>query len=269
MPLTRFQRTLLAILAPSRTPESYLAGGTALHFSAESTRYSHDLDLFHDSAQQVAEAFARDSELLRDGGYESEVIISQPGFIRATLQLGGEGTQIDWAHESAWRFMPLVKDELGGYLLHDIDLATNKVLALAGRDEPRDFVDVLYVMDRMLSLGPLVWAAVGKDPGYSPLSLLEQIKRRGRYRPEDFARLDLVRPLDLRETKRQWINALEDAERFMEARPPNEVGCLYYSRGEARFVEPAAQPELSAQGIVCHYSRPGGILPLPPDLSLR
>lgn len=30
-----------------------------------------------------------------------------------------------------------------GFMLDPIDLAINKVLALAGRDEPRDFVDML------------------------------------------------------------------------------------------------------------------------------
>jgi hypothetical protein len=32
---------------------------------------------------------------------------------------------VDWTHHSAWRFMPLVRDELGGLLLHPVDLATN------------------------------------------------------------------------------------------------------------------------------------------------
>lgn len=74
--------------------------------------------------------------------------------------------------------MPLVRDELGGLLLHPIDLAINKVLALAGRDEPRDFVDILFVHRSVLPLAGLSWAAVGKDPGLSPLSLLELLKRR-------------------------------------------------------------------------------------------
>jgi hypothetical protein len=55
--------------------------------------------------------------------------------------------------------MPLVRDPLGGLLLHPIDLAVNKVLALAGRDEPRDFVDILFVHKTVLQLGGLNWAA--------------------------------------------------------------------------------------------------------------
>lgn len=100
--------------------------------------------------------------------------------------------------------MPSVRDPLGGLLLHPVDLAINKVPALTGRDEPRDFVDTLFVHRTVLPLAGLCWAAVGKDPGLSPLSLLELLKRRGRYRPEDFDRLHLVQPFDLPGAKAEW-----------------------------------------------------------------
>jgi len=66
-------------------------------------------------------------------------------------------------------------DPLRGPLLHPVDLAINKVLALAGRDEPRDFVDILFVHARVLPLGAICWAAVGKDSGFTPLSLLAYV----------------------------------------------------------------------------------------------
>ena len=98
----------------------------------------------------------------------SYVELSPPGFIRAIVRRGEHATCVDWAHDSAWRFMPLVRDPLGGLLLHPVDLAINKVLALAGRDEPRDYVDILFVNERVLSLGALCWVAVGKDAGIHP-----------------------------------------------------------------------------------------------------
>ena len=112
MPLTDFQRRLLAILAQTRTPDSYLAGGAALHFKPNTVRYSRDLDFFHDSAERVATAFAQDEKLLEKAGYSLDVEISQPGFIRAMASRGSEATRIDWAHDSAWRFMPTVRDSL-------------------------------------------------------------------------------------------------------------------------------------------------------------
>lgn len=262
MPLTEIQRRVLSLVGRNRTPDSYLAGGAALHFSPNSVRYSHDLDFFHDSAERVAEAFRDDERALAAAGYEVHVEISQPGFVRATVSHDGDSTRIDWAHDSAWRFMPPVRDELGGFLLHEVDLALNKVLALVGRDEARDFIDTLYVHHHILPLGALVWAAAGKDPGFTPRSLLELLKRRGRYRAEDFARLDTAEPIDPVATKTAWLEALESAEAFLRTRPPEELGALYYDRKAETFVAPGPG-HLTTSDVVLHYGAPGGVLPQP------
>lgn len=267
MPLTALQRDILAVVGRSRTPDSYLAGGAAIHFAPESLRYSADLDFFHDSEARVASAFADDAQALAAAGYDIAVEISQPGFLRAIVRDPAGATRIDWAHDSAWRFMPPVRDPLGGFLLHDVDLAINKTLAVAGRDEPRDFIDILYVHERVLPLAGLVWAAVGKDPGFGPLALLELLRRRGRYRPEEIGRLDLAAPFDLTAAKLTWLAALDAAERFARLRPPDELGCLYYSRSRARFVVPDAGD--SATDVVPHYGRPGGVLPEVPGRAIR
>lgn len=261
MPLTRFQQQILALLARNRSPDSYLAGGAALHFQPNSLRYSNDLDYFHDSEERVTSAYGADRELLLGDGYGVETLLSQPGFLRAVVTRHDDATRVDWAHDSAWRFMPPVRDELGGFLLHEVDLAVNKVLALAGRDEPRDFVDILFVHDRILPLGALCWAAAGKDPGFTPLSLLEMLRRRGRHRPEELARLDLAVPVDLPAWKARWLDALGDADSFVRGRPADEVGCLYFSAQSSGFIAPDPVRPLSEQGVVPHYGSPGGVLP--------
>jgi len=43
--------------------------------------------------------------------------------------------------------MPPIEVEAVGFVLHPVDLAINKVLALAGRDEPRDMIDILASID--------------------------------------------------------------------------------------------------------------------------
>ena len=256
MPLTRFQREIAMLLAGNRSEDSYLAGAAALHRIPNSKRYSNDLDYFHDSEQRVASAFEADRELLLKAGFKVQIEMNQRGFIRAVVSQAGEATKIEWAHDSAWRFMPPIRNEEVGVQLHPIDLAVNKVLALAGRDEPRDFLDILFIHDEILPLGALIWAAVGKDPGFTPVSLLELIKRRGKYRPEDFSRLNLVEPVDLVATKRKWLEALDDAERFIRSRPPSEVGCLYYCPDAEEFVVPSESVK-----VVPHFGAPGGVLP--------
>ena len=261
LPLTLFQRQVLGTLASSPNDERYLAGGAAIHFDARSTRYSDDLDFFHDSEARVASAFARDRETLERGGYTVEVEFVLPGFVRTVVRRDEDATRVDWAHDSAWRFLPLVRDELGGLLLHPVDLAIKKVLALAGRDEPRDFVDILYVHRHVLPLACLAWAAVGKDPGLSPLSLLELLKRHGRYRPEELARLQLTEAFDLGAAKQEWLTALASADAFVRTRPAEEYGCLYYSPRLERFVMPGADASLDEQGLVPHFGAPGGVVP--------
>ena len=261
VPLTRLQQEVLALLARSRDSVGYLAGGTALNLAPASRRFSDDIDFFHDSIEAVAESFARDSTVLQAAGYRLEIRLSQPGHIRALVSTDDRSTLIDWARDSAWRFMPLLEDETGGLLLHEVDLVINKVLTLAGRDEVRDFVDIMQAHEDILSLGAMAWAAVGKDPGFTPTSLLEQLKRRGRYRPEDVARLVLAARFDLAEARTAWRAALADADDFIRERPHDEVGCLYYSSSRDCFVAPDPGLSLEEQGLVTHFGQPGGILP--------
>lgn len=233
------------------------AADAAIHLEPDTTRYSNDLDYFHDSSTRVAEAFNADEPLLRAAGHGVTIEMQLPGYIRATVERGADRTKVEWAHDSAWRFMPTIRHPVVGFVLHPIDLAINKLLALAGRDEARDFLDVLDLHRRTLPVGALCWAAAGKDPGFTPLALLDILQRRGRYHQEDFARLHLAMPIDLAELKARWLVVLVEAKAFLASRPREESGCLYYSRSRERFVAPDAQ----TSDAVPHFGRPGGVLP--------
>lgn len=258
MPLTPFQAALGRLLARNRTEDSYLAGGAALLVHPNTVRYSHHLDYFHDTAERVASAYEADRQTLSSEGFAVEPELMQSGYIRAVVRRDGEGTKVEWAQDSTWRFMPVLRSSEFGYQLHPVDLATNKVLALAGRDEPRDLLDTLHCHEHVLPLGPLVWAAAGKDPGFSPLSLLELLRRRGKIRPEDLHRLHLAEPIDLEALKARWLAALGSADEFVRGRPAEELGCLYYAPSVGRFVDPG---EAAVGAVIPHYGRPGGVLP--------
>lgn len=258
MPLTPFQAGLARLLAANRTEDSHVAGAAPILVEPRTRRYSQDLDYFHDTPERVATAYEADRRTLLASGYAVEIEVSQPGYIRAIVRHGPEATKVEWAYDTSWRFLPVIRSEQFGYQLHPLDLAINKVLALAGRDEPRDFLDTLHCHAHVLSLGALVWAAPGKDPGFSPLSLLELVRRRGRVRPEDLARLRLAEPVDPHELKSEWLAALDDAETFVRRRPPEEAGCLYYAVDQRRFVDPD-EPGLGP--VVPHFGAPGGVLP--------
>jgi hypothetical protein len=264
MPLAPLQRQIARLIAVNRSPRSHLAGAAALHLEQKSPRTSDDLDYFHDEERLVAEAFAADRKLLESNGYSVAPTLSQPGFVRAIVSRRDKATKVEWAHDSAWRFLPPIKDPEVGYRLHPIDLSINKVLALAGRDEPRDYLDTLYVHREHLSLGALCWAAVGKDPGLSPELLVELVARKGRYRPEDFEPLQLAKKPDLSELKRDWLAAVDEARTLAKALPAEDAGCLYLDPTSRKFVTPAGD----LKRLVRHRGSPGGILPLIGDSPL-
>ena len=73
-------------------------------------------------------------------------------------------------------------------MLHPIDFAINKLVALANRREPRDVVDVIFADTHVLPFPALAWAVVEKNPGLNPASYREQFRRRT-LTPEDAAYL--------------------------------------------------------------------------------
>src|SRR5665213_2208391 len=177
MPIASFEKTVLRLLAANRNPESFVAGATVLLRDENSHRRSQDIDLFHDTAESVKAAAEADCALLGKNGYQIRLDIVEPTFRRALIARDGLTTKLEWVFDSAFRFFPVEPDVEWGYMLNFWDAATNKVLALAGRGELRDYLDVLHLHRRHLSLGALTWAACGKDIGYTPQFLIEEAQR--------------------------------------------------------------------------------------------
>ena len=113
------------------------------------------------------------------------------------------------------------------------------------------------VHSEKLSLGALAWAAAGIDPGYTPLGLVELLRRKRTPQPEELDRLLLVEPIDPLELKRQWLLELDDAEAFVKQRPVEEVGCLYWNTVDQQVVD----DQLDSPDVVPHFGRLFGVRP--------
>lgn len=227
MPISDIQAEVLKTIAANRSPDSYLAGATVLHRGANTPRFSQDLDFFHDVEDSVAMSAEKDAATLLQAGHSFSWVLRTPTFHRAVVTVRKEQLKLEWAQDSAFRFFPIQEDEHCGYRLHDADAATNKMLALAGRNEVRDFVDLLYLDEIYLSLGALSWAACGKDPGFTPEFLLDQAGRHVAYNQADLDRLHLREPMNIVAMKGKWLNAMEQARSLDASLPPDEIGCLY------------------------------------------
>jgi len=270
VPLSKLQTNILRLLAAHRNPESYVAGAAALN--QHGPRFSGDIDIFHDREECVAQAAAADTALLIENGFAVNWLRREPGIYAAIMHRGDENTKLEWVRDSDFRFFPTIQDELFGYRLHLADLATNKALAAAGRREPRDVLDLLYIHQEHLPLGAVIWAAVAKDPGYSPESLITEIRRNARYRQDDYADLALTEPVDAALVSQTLRKILEEAETFIRAMPHGEEGLLFlkdnlpiqpdpnsldkYNRhsGTRRGIWPGS-PEISS-AMIDHYKNP-------------
>jgi hypothetical protein len=260
MPLTEFQTNILRLLAGNRQPESHLAGGTAINRSSTSPRYSADIDLFHDVAENVRVSAEKDAALLLHHGYEIDWLDRQPHMQRAVVKGAGEVLKLKWSHDSAFRFFPVQADAEFGYCLHPADLATNKALALAARSEIRDFFDMVYLHKSYLNLGAICWAACGKDEGFTPRSLLDFGKRHMKFREEDMAGVDLTSPVSLIDLKESWLKAVEAAEALIARLPLAEVGCLYLDSSFSPVSPDPASPNFAS--LIRHYGSVRGAWPV-------
>jgi hypothetical protein len=229
VPLSSLQREILRTLAAQRNPDSYVAGSTPLH--RDGPRYSGDIDIFHDREHRVETTAVADAAILTSAGFVVEWLRQHPGIYAASVRKQSENTKIEWVRDSDFRFFPAMPDDLFGYSLHLADIATNKALAAAGRRAPRDALDLLYIHEKHLRMGAVIWAAVGKDPGFSPESLIAEIRRNARYRADEYEALLMSEPIDAGLVARQLRAALEEAEAFAQAMPVGKEGLLFLENG--------------------------------------
>jgi hypothetical protein len=247
VPLTKFQAHTLSLLAAQRSPDSYVAGGVALNRAGP--RFSGDIDVFQDSEERLATAAEADANTLIEAGLEFAWKKVQTGKREAQIEGLGETMRLDWVADSDFRFFPAQPDELFGYVLHPVDLATNKASAAADRREPRDIVDLVTIHESILPLGAVICAAVGRFPGLSPEEMLAEITRHSRFTAEEFRVLATEHPLDIPDLHRRIRNMIEEAEQYISRISSGDVGFVFLD-GE--------KPVQPAPGSYDKYNRRSG-----------
>jgi hypothetical protein len=226
MALTEYQIKILRLLSERRktSGESYVAGGTALNYLLTAPRKSHDIHLFHDTNEALNESWLSDKEMLVQNGYSVDIIREVPSFIEADIILKHEHVLIQWLRDSAFRFFPLIVDDLLGLTLHPFDLATNKILAMSGRLEPRDWIDSIECNRKIQQLGFLAWAASGKDPGVNPQMLLDDANRL-HYSQAEIDTLDFEqKPESLALLSQEWKGAIGTGRKIIDQIPIDTLG---------------------------------------------
>lgn len=231
MALTRLQADIVKRLAANRSDTSYVAGGLVLN--KDWPRQSDDVDIFHDTDEEIGAAADADIDTLRKAGYRVTIEVAVYGMVEAMVSMDGQNTLIQWMSESRTRFFPLIRDEEWGARLHQSDLAVNKVIAASTRTKARDYVDLITIAEKMCPLGPLVMAAAGKPPHFSPQKILDEIKRRGLSVSSDG--YDTVKGLpadwNAATIRDRLIVASDSADAYVLQAPADVVGLLAVDRG--------------------------------------
>jgi hypothetical protein len=176
---------VLAVIVSNRSELSHFAGGRVLNAADDSARYSTAFEVFHDEIHDL----------------------------NVTSRRGDDQVTVDWAHDCArlrLPVFPIVQDPLLGWRLHLFDMAVNKALALSARTVTRDYIDILE-LSRIYPLEAIVWAACGKDKGFSPASLLMMMRRFAKTEPGPLDKIK-ARELDPIQMTMEWIEISTHAE---------------------------------------------------------
>ncbi|WP_419917299.1 nucleotidyl transferase AbiEii/AbiGii toxin family protein [Candidatus Poriferisodalis sp.] len=182
--LTDLQRRILRILAELGESDDFaLAGGAAIIISGIADRPTNDLDFFTEHPKTVEALLDAAQTALEDAGLEVTRLAEASTFAR--LRVGGpdEVTYVDLASDA--RMLPARSTDTG-FMLAEAELAADKVLALSGRGESRDFIDFRGLLTRF-DIDQLCQLAGEKDPGFAPEQLVAALEYFDRIPPAEFA----------------------------------------------------------------------------------
>lgn len=164
--LSEAQKEFLRFFA--RLPDQerfYLTGGTALAEFFLGHRYSYDIDLFT-AEENLLTPFCR---VLERHAKRSRLVLSVvrrfDSFVEYLLEAGDNSFRIQMAVDTPYRFREPVPSEYGVWVNDWDDLKVDKLLAFYGRAEPRDAVDLYFILEQE-PLETLTQLAALKDPGF-------------------------------------------------------------------------------------------------------
>jgi predicted nucleotidyltransferase component of viral defense system len=167
--LTNLQKKILLRFSELPDREAfYLTGGTALSAFFLKHRRSHDLDFFTNVENLILPFSQKLGASLKEERFVVERLRGFHSFVELSVSSDDDSTVIHFALDSPFRFeQPSYFEEFPGIKVDSlIDIATNKLLALFGRAELRDFVDIYFLVKDHYKENELIEKSAQKDPGF-------------------------------------------------------------------------------------------------------
>jgi predicted nucleotidyltransferase component of viral defense system len=123
----------------------YLTGGTALGRFYLSHRYSEDLDFFTNNdtgftkhVTSIIDAFKAAFQI------EKSKILSTDEFARFFIEVDDTFLKVELVNDVAYRAGNSLKSKLG-LIDNPLNILSNKLSAIIGRDEPKDIFDIVWL----------------------------------------------------------------------------------------------------------------------------
>jgi hypothetical protein len=164
--LTPVQRAFLSAFAELPDQSSfYLTGGTALAEYYLGHRLSFDLDFFTAEDALILPFSYQVETLAQHHSMQISVVRRFATYVEYLVATNNESLRVDLALDSPFRFESPLPSEYGVQINAFADLKVDKLLAFYGRADPRDAVDLYFILQQE-PLTPLLEMAARKDPGF-------------------------------------------------------------------------------------------------------
>ncbi len=194
--ISKIQKDFLSFF--SKIPDQgnfYLTGGTALAEFYLGHRFSYDLDLFTGEPDIVL-PFSRELERkCRESKFSLKPIRRTHPFVEFNLKKGKEELKVELAYDSPFRFKEPLETAYKINVNDYEDLIVDKLLAFFGRVEPRDAVDLFFILKKE-SLDKIMDLAKKKDPGFDPYWLAVAFEKTSDF-PDDIDRWPVEMLIDI------------------------------------------------------------------------
>lgn len=203
--LTNLQKKILNLVSNLPDKEAfYLTGGTALSAFYLKHRKSNDLDFFTNVEELILPFTQRLEICLKRENLETEKLRGFHSFVELSVSSTESSTILHFALDSPFRFEePLSAIEFPELKIDTlIDIATNKLLALFGRAELRDFIDIYFLTKERFSKDELVKKVRQKDPGFDLYWLGVAMERINNFPDDSPDMYLLIHPCTMNELKK-------------------------------------------------------------------
>jgi hypothetical protein len=204
--ITDLQREILIIFSEIRDSKMfYLTGGTALAEFYLGHRKSFDLDIFTtEKGLIIPFSYAFEQELKKI--FLVKVVRRYETFVEFEVSAKGDSTKVQLAYDSPFRFENPVDSDIGVKVNDYTDLIVDKLLAFFGRAEPRDAIDLFFIL-KTEDFWKLIELAKQKDPGFDLYWLAIALHKIKSF-PDDLKDwpIETIKKVDIKELKGLLLN---------------------------------------------------------------